>query len=1672
MKQLKFNSGYGGKEVKTTIKRVSKRTLSIVLTILISMSTMLIGMVSTNAVIDNSGYIYFVKPSNWTSSYVEFMVGHSSFSRGYDMKLVPNTDNLYACQADNWGDATEFAFFNTSGHWDDENSTISHRSAYADNYTAVKSGYNLTSKQYFLAKPTTDSSGKANKGAAITMSKFGTAITSLNNTQTFGVRTAGVDSDSYTAPSSSPATVSLSGYYFSSSYNSTTSRTASVSKSSPTNSNTASIGYLAKVTLSYSNLDSNYQFVGWYNSNSVQLSASASYTYYPTAATTVYAHFKKLNYDVSAQARYQDYDPNTDKYKAIANAPSSVGTATANPTSVKKGTSTTLSANVVNPNYEFAGWYTNSACSGDSISSNLTHSAIPTGDVTYYALFKEKKPDKYDLSVQNADTVTVTAKYNNTTVAEGQTISKLVPAGATVTVNISGIPNDKKCTVSVNDGNVSVTGSGSSYTFTMPDANATVVVTLADKQKYTVTAKSNNNSYGTVSPASKTVYEGDSLTVTATAKSGYTFKEWTASGVTLSQKTNKSLTLTNINSDIKLTANFIQETGTLKSGLHLVYGTNSANTPANMTSNLSVYELSDKKFVARIPAGTLKKNTDYYFALSSSTKYSEMYWQGWQADGGTKTDDYAGKVLVKTDYPDDIAVSVVSNSEKATGGTHYFHYGHFKINSDIVESITIVVGEDDGKGNVKEPHYEVVPIFETVPDGSAAVYVKDGTVASSAKTTSIYGETTIKQNDGITLKRTSADYRLYFAKEGSIFDVTTTLGSTYKDKYFVYAYVVNGDSYYLAEEGSTDGEYSAEIPVEAGEDTLEITPIYYVKDCKTEGKYITVYVDLKDTDIDDWDETLAGYSSYLDSVHGDGDLPGQPLLYNDALDKYFCRVAKNIDGTDISGITFNNYNTDTVHKELFPQSGYEQTYDYAAFENVNSLGIEVVEFDIHPRTSSTTNKSIVDSEEPFDYETYEQNNGWDTYTNINGEQSDPLGNPVTSVARPISAKIAAYKAANISSDKVAYIVSVQADDTVDNNLVERYIYDQDGTFITKGEPSDFIERPEGEDQTDAYKAVVDAGLVGAYTEITYESKVDNLVDGRWYYRTTPTVTADVKYQKSNDGEEWTDAPVTDANVASINGDTSVTFESTGQEASLVAKPLKDYVFSGWATVDANDNYRELTTDMGSSFTTLVDNDTHYVARYVKATAGQLVLTHGKFAGPDAKGGVGYYTISAKINRAGSSSQTVTGTGTGATGQSIILKNISSSDTSIEITLTTTPSGDNTFRYWYGESEDGYKILDESAFGETGVQTHTFTVPVSDLFTDGLQTVTQLDYYSDITPISRAYQLTYNYTDRFGNPKSYVVRGEHDGQYYADNHNSWAPTEELIYKNAPAIDDLYKDCKWIVTETSIDGTFATLEAVQDEKKYTVQIKTSADGVFDTYSLPLNSYVQKAGEFYVVPETSGDKEFSYWSVTEDGKEVARHYSRYFTLKVAGNYVIEPVYGAEVKDDLYISDAQYSREQYTDSTGTHDYVYADFIIAFLSSDGTLLNASPDSKSGILVEVDRSTVLTDDDIRNGADYSNKNFESSDNDLKNIAKGSDSKTTYNYNESTERTVFNFIADNTKYNNMNRLDYFVKFGNTENNRKLVLKAYYYVIINEEVKLSDPVYFNFYDIGTQSADTGE
>lgn len=987
------------------------------------------------------------------------------------------------------------------------------------------------------------------------------------------------------------------------------------------------------------------------------------------------------------------------------------------------------------------------------------------------------------------------------------------------------------------------------------------------------------------------------------------------------------------------------------------------------------------------------------------------------------------------------------------------------------------------------------------------------TVAEAANTSS-----SVVVNTGANL----AGGIQYTVTKGSTVKLTTTMvADTTTAEKFVYAYVVNNKDTYLATEGiAATGEgdkkyatYSATFTIDedATDTTFTVVPIYYYKACGKDGEYIKFYVNPKESN---WTNGVYNYAYYYPTKEGeskqesDGAWPGQPMLYDETKQLYYSLVPKKINNQPVSGLTVNN-------------NGSEQTYDFDDFKYIYESGYDIVRLDLKYRSGhgvterdkgNGVNKIAIGAGQtetggfaaPTKTITESTFDGrWESFNDINGNPMSLLGKKVTDTNKVYVVSTALY---NIS-DRGEFMTSW-------------YVYKSDSngnlTFVTAACPSDFVPRPYSGTQTeldvntDAYKAVLNAGLGNSPVQIVYEdvqfkSSKDRF-DGRWYYAQSDSEVSAYAYYRTTDSDGTNPSKlIQNAAYASVNGAVSVTNPKLGLEVSVVSSPLAGYIFDHWSVVDkAGNTLIEKLDNVGASFTTTLDQEVHYVANFRKATLGQLVINHSKYTGTDAKNGLGFYRLEVQVQKEnGSWTSVYAGSGTGANGQTVTISELSENDKIVRIKLITETAGENTFRYWYTRSSDGMEIIEDpdgdmthngssvtAPTGLNGTLTYTFETEVWKLFRDNKQIINQMNFYSDIAPMTKNYKLTYIYDDRFGNQKSYVVTGTHDDSYYVKNENSWAPNEELIYEKAPFIDDLYKDCTWTMTQCTTDGTDATLIADQKNKKYTVDIYDSTGEAYVTYQLAINSYVKNgAGQFYVADEfiKDGDteKEFSYWAVYErivdaqgkvtQGKEVARHYYRKYTLVVLDNYIIKPVYGEKVEDKAYISDPQYSREQTTNADGSvvKDKLYVDFMLAYISSTNDLIRndlTGEKYKTGILIEVDKSVTLNE----GSSDYSDITFESSRTNLENIAKTTTTKNTYTYTNSdsttSDRIVFNYRATNTNYNNMNRLEYFVYFNNTEANCSYVMKAYYYVIVDGTVILSDPVFFNLYEVGNSDPNT--
>ena len=356
-------------------------------------------------------------------------------------------------------------------------------------------------------------------------------------------------------------------------------------------------------------------------------------------------------------------------------------------------------------------------------------------------------------------------------------------------------------------------------------------------------------------------------------------------------------------------------------------------------------------------------------------------------------------------------------------------------------------------------------------------------------------------------------------------------------------------------------------------------------------------------------------------------------------------------------------------------------------------------------------------------------------------------------------------------------------------------------------------------------------------------------------------------------------------------------------------------------------------------------------------------------------------------------------------------------------------------------------------------------------------------------------------------KTYTVTKQLTDSYIKDGK----PLDSVLVENAPAITDLYKDCTWTIDDQQVaydqENNTVTVTAVQTPRKYTVQF-SYADHLEEPQvvrSVPLNDYAKDTdGSFITAPEKDdSDNDFACWVVTdadapeydEDGemtgyKEIARCYDRQFNLRVTGNYLVTAYY-EEVANALYISDPEFSRQQYTDDNGKQvDRLYADFVLAFMEKNGLLLNPKYENSSddqgndisgyqtGLILEYDPDIMLEKADAA-GETLSDAEKEAAyalytEDDVLTEEDAIDLVTDSAPSLSDGHRYVNYTIRNSSYNNKNRLDKSISFGNSSAIRHLVMRAYYYVYdpTSETIEMTAPVYFYLYDIGNSVPQTDD
>lgn len=932
---------------------------------------------------------------------------------------------------------------------------------------------------------------------------------------------------------------------------------------------------------------------------------------------------------------------------------------------------------------------------------------------------------------------------------------------------------------------------------------------------YTYNGTAGTVAEGTTSSAIS-VASNSTITLKANAVKDYVFSGWEFDNesnvvfATGQDSFSTSITI-NVVGDVKVTATFEEHSGTLSEWKFMLSDSDQAlseDSAGKYKTNYPVYE-NNGTYSVTFPVSAISSNNTQFLSFSTDGKNS-----GLVPNNSTFT--------VKVD--DHFKNYVKQAQNKEWGGKH-FPLVQFQ-NTDDITNIEVTY-------NSSTQTYIINGTYFVAPANSHKVYATMGSQVGHK-----FGTTTISLLSGDKPLKTSVKdfYNLYVVNDKEQITVSCTVNKDAADLgYYVYAFVVNGEKVDVVDNGNN--VYQTASPIAVTKD-LEITPIYYNKVIEADGNYITIYTNAPESLQTPWGNSISIYSWYNDTdINMDGAYPGQ-LMMRDSQGRFAAKVSKyaytNVNGKftcdktkQVLGITNNNYyENEDVHKLFLNevQLHNNQTYDYDDFEKLTSMGYDTVEFDVkyYADKTESNQKLLVNNatnNKPMAGTTIIDKTATDyeDLTNIDGELVSILGytnetaknnnNTGLNTAEPLQIISVGNQSMQIG--------------TINNKWSTIwYVYNSAGDYVTQGMPSDFIPRGSVDEhgnfteaapseQTEAYKAIVKAGLKYNSAKISYENRMGAStsvepkntgvrIDGRWYYaRSTDQVDANVGIiYRNSESDDWTvDKASDDSEItgkvtggsASFDytdsvGSTHTNLASASVERNTVitinATNGTQYKFIGWATPIYDEagkvtGYTPLNlTDLNATYT--VSTNTELYAMYEPYATGSVTITHSKYTGPDSHNGLGIFSVTAKVFDANGNPVASQAVATQSDAGSVTLENIvNKNDGSyIEVTLYTQSYAKSHFlNFYYPEVASGVSTLTKEPNGEfydkecpaDARATITYKVKVSDLFVNDKQTVMALNYYSDLKLPDVDSNITFNYNPYSTAPNPNPVAGKGNGK---------------------------------------------------------------------------------------------------------------------------------------------------------------------------------------------------------------------------------------------------------------------------------------------------------------------
>lgn len=542
-------------------------------------------------------------------------------------------------------------------------------------------------------------------------------------------------------------------------------------------------------------------------------------------------------------------------------------------------------------------------------------------------------------------------------------------------------------------------------------------------------------------------------------------------------------------------------------------------------------------------------------------------------------------------------------------------------------------------------------------------------------------------------------------------------------------------------------------------------------------------------------------------------------------------------------------------------------------------------------------------------------------------------------------------------------------------------------------PADFLP---GKTDRDTYWATFKTlynDYKGFYAQINFEAAIKggadygNRLDGRWYYtKSQQEITGEIKIQYANTLDDYKvggfhEDTFADENASSIVGTTTgasayftnpkdkvrklETFADNTQDYKfeVTATSTVAYTFVGWYRLIDGD-YKAINPSNMSSLTGAVtqNSDVTLVARYIKTPGGSMTFHHSLYNGTNAGGGKATTEIQVVVKDSTGKSLFDSGkiAGTASIDKTKIAELAKQEGLTVTVTLYTTTKNLYNFNGYYSAEN----TTDITAFKPTStpvvsgdrkeglVTKLEYTFSFNEYYNNHKDTLigdnagtVYYNFYSDITSIKVPYKVQFSYTDRMGDQKYYNKAGyvdPEDTSSYTFVENATnvegveshsvkvTLTNSFILSLAPYESNFTKNLTWneipvsntafdssdsksiasaVVNSTQLDRTIH-LNVFRDKNGKPTPLINDA-GAFVPYEkggsaeLPYGSvfYTSNGDGTYTyditAPKTYKDNQFMYWAIYSDPEcknLVIKAYNSegHFSYVAYDNCWIVPVYG----------------------------------------------------------------------------------------------------------------------------------------------------------------------------------